>query len=88
MKEFDLQRVYNYPIYPRGSKINSDKGFDNIGNGSMGGTHWTFFIKKDEKSCYYDPFEGNPDNIPPNQLPKPIICHSYKIQDINSRFCG
>ena len=25
MNESDLQRVYNYPIYPRDSKINSDK---------------------------------------------------------------
>ena len=43
-------RVYNYPIYPRGSKIYSDGGFVNIDDGSQGGTHWTFFIVKDNKS--------------------------------------
>ena len=46
MNESQLQRVYNYPIYPRDSKIYSDKGFINIDNGSRGGSHWTaFYIK-------------------------------------------
>ena len=39
MNESELQRIYNYPIYPRDSKIYSDKGFVNIDNGSHGGTH-------------------------------------------------
>ena len=30
MNELDLQRVHNYNIYPRDSKINSDKGFESI----------------------------------------------------------
>ena len=45
-KESQLQRIYNYPIYPKDSKIYSDKGFINIDDGSMGGSHWTcVFIK-------------------------------------------
>ena len=39
MNESQLQKLYNYPIYPRDSKINSDKWFVNIDNGSQGGTH-------------------------------------------------
>ena len=50
MNESELQRVYNYPIYPRDSKIYSDRGFINIDNGSMGGSHWTCFILKNNKS--------------------------------------
>ena len=46
MNEFELQRVYKYNIYPRDSKIFSDKGFVNIDNGSQGRTHWTCFIVK------------------------------------------
>ena len=46
MNENELQRVYNYPIYPRDSKIYSDNVFVVIDNGSMGGTHWTCFIIK------------------------------------------
>ena len=46
----ELQRVYNYKIYPRGSKIITGKGFVNIDNGSQGGTHWTCFLVKDNKS--------------------------------------
>ena len=46
MNESELQRVYNYAIYPKDSKINSDEGFVNIDNGAQGGTHWTCFIKK------------------------------------------
>ena len=42
--ESELQRVYNYKIYPRDSKIHSDEGYVNIDNGSMGGSHWTCFI--------------------------------------------
>ena len=44
MNESQLQRVYNYNIYPRDSKMYSDKGFVNVDNGSQGGTHWTCFI--------------------------------------------
>ena len=46
MSEREIQRVYNYPIHPRDSKIDSDKGFVNTDNGQTGGTHWTCFIKK------------------------------------------
>ena len=44
MNESELQRAYNYPIYPRDLKIFSEKGFLKIDNGSQGGTHWTCFI--------------------------------------------
>ena len=48
MNESELQKIYNYPIYPRDrdSKIHSDRGFVNIGNRSMGGSHWVAFIVK------------------------------------------
>ena len=52
MNESDIQRVYNYPRYPRGSKIYSAKVFVGIGDGRMRGTHWTCFYKKDNKSFY------------------------------------
>ena len=87
MDESELQKVYNYPIYPRDSRIYSDKGFDNIDNGSRGGTHWTCFIVKDNKSYYFDSFGGQPDKFLLNQLPKPILYHNYKIQDVNSKLC-
>ena len=47
MNETDSKKVYNYPIYPGYSKINTNNGFVNINNGSMGGTHWTRFYIKD-----------------------------------------
>ena len=86
--ESDLPKVYKYPVYPRDSKINSDKGFVNIDNGSQGGTHWTCSMIEDNKSFYFDSFGGQPDNYLLNQLPKPIIYHNYKIQDIYSKLCG
>ena len=46
MNESQLQKITNYPIYPRDSKIYSNKGFVNIDDGQMGGTHWTCFIVK------------------------------------------
>ena len=88
INESQLQRIYNYSIYPRDSKIYTDRGFVNIDDGSQGGTHWTCFIVKDNKSNYFDSFGGAPDKFLLNQLPKPIIYHNYKIQDINSRLCG
>ena len=39
MNESELQRVYNYPIYPRDSNILSAEGFVNIDNDAQGGTH-------------------------------------------------
>ena len=88
MNERELQRVYNYKICPRDSKIITDKGFVNIDNGSQGGTHWTCFIVNDNKSYYFDSFGGQPDKFLLNQLPKPIVYHNYKIQAMNSRLCG
>ena len=88
MNESQLQRVYNFRIYPRNSKILSDKGFVNIDNGSMGGSHWVVFIVKGNKSFYFDSFGVQPDKFLLKQLPKPIIYHNYKIQYINSKLCG
>ena len=88
MNESQLQKIYNYPIYPRDSKINSNKGFVNIDNGFRGGTHWVAFIVKDKKSYYFDSFGGQPDKFLLNQVPKSIIYHNYKIQDRNSKLCG
>ena len=88
MDESQLQRIYNYPVYPRDSKIYSDKGFINIDDGSQCGSHWTCFIIKDNKSYYFDSFGGTPDKFLLNQLPKLIIYHNYKIQNINSFLSG
>ena len=88
MNESQLQKNFNYPIYPRDSKIYSDKRFVNIDDGSLGGSHWTCFLIKDNKSFCFDSFGGQPDKFLLNQLPKPIIYHNYKIQDINSKLCG
>ena len=52
MNESQLQKIYNYPIYPRDSKIISDRGFVNIDSGSRGGTHWTCFFITDNKSFF------------------------------------
>ena len=88
MNESELQRVYNYHIYPRDSRIHFDEGFVNIDDGSQHGTHWTCFIVKDKKSFYFDLFGGQPDKLLLNQLPKPKLYHNYKIQDIKSELCG
>ena len=77
MNESQLQKVFNYPIYPRDSKIYSDKGFVNIDEGRMGGSHWTCFIVKDNKSFYFDSFGVQPDKFLFKHLPKPIIYHNY-----------
>ena len=88
MDESQLQKIYNYNIYPRDSKLISDKRFVNFDEGRMGGTPWTCFIVKDKKSYYFDSFGGQPDKFLQNQLTKPIIFHNYKMQDINSILCG
>ena len=88
MNEVQLRRIYNYPIYPRDSKFNSKKGFVNTDDGRMGGSYWICFIVGDNKSYYFDSFGGAPDKFLLNKLPKPIMYHNYKIQDINSKLCG
>ena len=88
MNESQLQKIYNYPIYPGDSKIYSDKGFVIIDTASQGGTHWTCFYISDNKSYYFDSFGGSPDEFVLNQLKKPIIYHNYKVQDLNSKLCG
>ena len=81
MNESELQRVYNYKIYPRDSKIYSDREFINIDDVRKGRSHWTCFIVKDNNSSYFDSFSGAPDKFLLNQLPKPIIIKiiKYKI---------
>ena len=86
--ETQLQKVYKFSIYPRDSKIYSNKRFVNIDHGSQGGSHWTCFIVKTNKSYYLDSFGGQRDKFLLKQLPKSIIYHDYKIQDINSNLCG
>ena len=76
---------FNYPIYPRDSKIRSDKAFVKIDDGSQNGTYWTAFYVKDNKSYYFDSFGGQPNKFLLSQLPKPIKYHNYKIQDISSQ---
>ena len=50
MNESELQKIYNFNIYPRGPKVITDKGFVNTDNGGMGGPHWTLFIVRDKRS--------------------------------------
>ena len=69
MNESELQRVCNFFINPRGSKIYSDKRFVFIDDGSMGGSHWVCSILKDNKSICFDNFGGNTDNVLLHQLP-------------------
>ena len=85
MNESQLQKIFKYPIYPRDSKIFSDKGFVNIDNGSKMGTHCVCYIVKDKISYYFDSFGGSADKFLLNQLPKPILYHNYKIQGITSK---
>ena len=85
LNESQLQKYSNYPFYPTDSKIYSDKGFVNEDNGSMGGTHWTCFYIKGNKSYYFDSFCVQPDKFLLNQLPKPIIYHNYNKLDIVSQ---
>ena len=72
MNQSQLSKIYNYPIYPRDSKLITDKRFVNTDNDSVGGSHWTCFYNKDNKSYYFDFFGGQPDKFLLNQLPKPI----------------
>ena len=88
MNESQLQKIYNYPIYPKNSKIHPDRGFVNIGDYQNGGSHWCAFYIKDNKSYYFDSLGGSPDKFLLKQLPKPIIYHNYKIQNINSKLSG
>ena len=82
------KKKYDHNIYPRDSNIMTDRGFVSLDNGSMGGSHWTCFIVKDNKSFYFDSFGGQPDKFVLIHLPKPIAYHNYKIQDTNSTLCG
>ena len=88
MNKSQMQKIYNLSMYPRDGKVYSDKGFVNIDNGSIGGAHWTCFCLKDKKLNYFNSFGGHPEKFLLNHLPKPIIYHKYKKQDLNSKLCG
>ena len=88
MNGSELQKVYDYRMYPNISDIYSDKVFISLNNGSMGGSHWCCFILKDKKSSYFDSFSGQLDQFLRNQLPKPIIYHNSKNQDTSGTLSG
>ena len=46
MSDGEMKKVSNCFIYPRDSNITTGKGFINIDNGQMGGTHCTWFSLK------------------------------------------
>ena len=48
---------------------------------------YCFYIK-DKKSFTSIHLVDNPDKFLLKQLPKPIIYHNFKIQNINSQLCG
>ena len=75
-------------IYIPEIKKYSDRGFDNINNGSQGCTHWTCFYIKDNRSYYFGSFGGQPDKFLLNQLPKAMIYFNYKYQAIKSKLYG
>ena len=80
-----VQKIFIYPVYPRDSTMIADKRFVNIGNGSMGGSHWTCFIIKDKKSYYFDSYGGEPNKFLLNYLCKPIKYQNkkkFKIQSL------
>ena len=63
VNESDLRWVYNYNIYPRDSKIYSDKVFVNIEDGSQGGTHWCCFTLKGKNLSTLTHLEANLINL-------------------------
>ena len=63
LNESQLQKIYNYPINPRDSRIYSNRGFVNIDNESQGGAYWLCFIVKVIKSFYYDSLGVQPDRF-------------------------
>ena len=81
MNDSELQRVYNYKIFPGDCKINSEKEFVNIDDGVQGGTHWICFIVQNIKSFYFNSFGGQLDKFLLNQLPKPISYHKNKTRE-------
>ena len=88
MIESELQRVYNYPIYPEDSKKFTQEGFVNTDNGTIAGYHWTTFYVRKNKVFYFDSFGDSLDKYFFDQLPKPASCHNEKTHDINSRLFG
>ena len=88
MNESQLPKIFNYPKYPRDSKIITYRRFVKIDNGNISGSHWNCFIIKDNKSFYFFSFGDNPDKFLLSQLSRPIIHHSYRIRDANFKLCG
>ena len=89
MIESQLRNVFICAVYPKDSERTIIKRFRNFDNGSMGGFHCLdLFFRKIRKSFHFDSFGGYPDKYLLNQLPKLIIKHNYKIQDINIGLCG
>ena len=69
-------------ICPRVSVIQLGKRFVILINGRLGGTHWTFFPVKANKSYYFLSFGVSADKYLLHHLPKPVIFDNFKVQNI------
>ena len=76
MNESELQRVFEKSIYPKDSRLYSDRGLVDLDKGSMGGTLWICFTIKDNKSIYFDSFGSQLDKFLLKQSSKSIIYHN------------
>ena len=93
MTESDLQKSFEFSIYPRDLIISIDNGFVIIDDSSMEGFIGHVFTEEimpshvccAKESYYFDSFGGPADDLF-QQLPKPIT-QNYKLQDIVSKFC-
>ena len=88
MTESQLQKIYKLSIYPRDSKNIFRQRICKNRQWISRRYSLDLLYSKRYKSYYFDSFGGQPDKFLLYRSPKPIIYHSYNIQDINSELCA
>jgi hypothetical protein len=80
--------------YAEALNIDKDGGYIvNLGNDSIGGTHWTALWLENKKAFYFDSFAGPPPDMLVAKL-KRLKVHelyyneSYEFQKIDETLCG
>ena len=63
-------------------------GILNLGNSQGNGTHWTAWIKNNQRKYYFDSYGLTPPQELVSYLNKPVYYNSERVQTDGEVFCG
>ena len=87
LKITNFRGVYLRDELPKQPK-REECGILNLGNSQGNGTHWTAWIKNNQRKYYFDSYGLTPPQELVSYLNKPVYYNSERVQTDGEVFCG